>query len=54
MHNYELEESPYTVLCIDYRQSGIGSGSCGPQLLEKYRLNEESFDFKVRILPEEI
>ena len=54
MHNYELEEAPYTVLCIDYRQSGIGSGSCGPQLLEKYRLNDESFDFKVRILPEEI
>ena len=28
-HNYELEKSGYTVFCIDYRQSGIGSGSCG-------------------------
>lgn len=51
-HNYELEKSPYTVLCIDYRQSGIGSGSCGPERLEKYRLNEEKMDFKVRLKPE--
>ncbi len=51
-HNYELEESPYTVLCVDYRQSGIGSGSCGPQLLEKYRLNGEKIDFEFRMRPE--
>lgn len=50
-HNYELEKSPYTVLCVDYRQSGIGSGSCGPERLEKYRLNEEEMDFKVRLVP---
>ena len=52
-HNYELEESPYTVLCVDYRQSGIGSGSCGPALMEKYRLNGESMDFEVRMVPKE-
>lgn len=52
-HNYQLDESPYTVLCIDYRQSGIGSNSCGPELLEKYRLNEEKFSFGVRLIPEE-
>ncbi len=45
-HNYELEKSPYTVVCIDYKQSGIGSNSCGPQLLPKYRLEEESFHFE--------
>lgn len=50
-HHYELEESPYTVLCIDYRQSGIGSNSCGPQLSEKYRLKEEKFSFQIRLLP---
>lgn len=52
-HNYELEESPYTVLCIDYRQSGIGSNSCGPQLLEKYQLREEKFNFQIRLVPEQ-
>lgn len=52
-HNYELEESPYTVLCVDYRQSGIGSNSCGPVLLEKYRIGE-AFRFAVRMAPESI
>jgi len=51
-HNYELEESPYTVLCVDYRQSGVGSNSCGPELLEKYQLNDETFSFQVRLIPE--
>lgn len=50
-HNYELEESPYTVFCVDYRQSGIGSNSCGPKLLEKYQLNDEEFRFLMRLLP---
>jgi beta-galactosidase len=50
-HNFELKESEYTVLCIDYRQSGIGSNSCGPELMEKYRLNEESFTFGFCLLP---
>ncbi len=49
-HNYELEESPYTVLCVDYRQSGIGSNSCGPELIGKYELNEEEFTFAVRFM----
>ena len=52
MHNYELEPSPYTVLCVDYRQSGIGSASCGPMLLEQYRLSGEEMEFSVRIKPE--
>ena len=51
-HNYELEKSPYTVLCVDYRQSGIGSGSCGAPLLEKYRLTGENIDFEFRMIPE--
>ena len=49
-HEHELTESPYTVLCVDYRQSGIGSNSCGPMLLEKYRI-EDSFRFAVRMRP---
>ncbi|MFI3175131.1 MAG: glycoside hydrolase family 2 TIM barrel-domain containing protein [Bacillota bacterium] len=47
-HNYELEESPYTVVCLDGQMSGIGSGSCGPQLVEKYQVaqNELEAEFK--------
>ncbi len=44
-HNYELEESGYTVFCLDYKQSGTGSNACGPELLKKYRLDEERFSF---------
>lgn len=51
-HNYELEESPYTVFCVDYRQSGIGSNSCGPKLAHKYQLDDETFDFQIRLIPQ--
>lgn len=45
-HNYELVPSNYTVLCVDYKNSGIGSNSCGPELLPQYRLNDAEFDFE--------
>ena len=44
-HNYELVPSEYTVLCIDYKQDGIGSNSCGPEPEEQYRFTENEFDF---------
>ena len=49
MHDFELKPCGYTVLHVDYRQSGIGSNSCGPELLEKYRLNGDfTFDFSMK------
>ena len=50
-HNYELEPSGSTVLCLDYKQNGIGSNSCGPVLGEKYKLNKESFTFRIKMAP---
>lgn len=44
-HNYELRPSGYTVLCIDYKQDGIGSNSCGPEPEERYLFAEEKFTF---------
>lgn len=49
-HNFELEKSDYTVLCIDYRQNGIGSNSCGPRASDEFLLNKDfewsvTFDF---------
>lgn len=44
-HNYELPESGKSVLCIDYRQNGIGSNSCGPELDKKYRFDEDEWEF---------
>ncbi len=51
-HNYELEKAGQTILCIDLRQSGIGSGSCGPQLAKKYRLNDTHYSFSFHFKPE--
>jgi beta-galactosidase len=36
-HDYELPAQDATYLHLDYFKSGIGSNSCGPQLLQKYR-----------------
>ena len=52
VHNYELVPCGSTVFCIDYRQAGIGSASCGPMLLEKYQLKETEISFDVRLKPE--
>ena len=49
-HSYELEPSGYTVVCLDYAQSGIGSNSCGPVLSEKYQLNQNHFEFDMTLI----
>lgn len=48
-HNHDLPLPEKTVFSVDYRQNGIGSHSCGPALLEKYRLAEREFTFNVII-----
>ncbi len=50
-HNHELTPSELTYVYIDYKQSGIGSNSCGPQLAPEYQLNERSFKFDFKIIP---
>ncbi|HIS49935.1 MAG TPA: DUF4981 domain-containing protein [Candidatus Gallacutalibacter pullistercoris] len=45
MHDYELDTSGYTVLCLDYKQNGIGSNSCGPMTEKPYRFEETEFTF---------
>lgn len=48
-HNYGLEPSGYTVLCLDYAQNGIGSNSCGPELLPQYQLEFENIVFDMKL-----
>ena len=50
-HNFELEESDSTVLCLDYALNGIGSNSCGPVVIDKYRFDDIKFDFAISIIP---
>ena len=44
-HIDELEKNGAVNVRIDYRGSGLGSNSCGPELLEKYRVQEKEFRF---------
>lgn len=50
-HNFGLEESDSTVLCLDYALNGIGSNSCGPVVTDKYRFDDIKFDFAISIIP---
>ncbi len=50
MHSYELEEEQSVVLCLDAHQSGIGSNSCGPELLEQYHVPAQ-FHFECTLIP---
>ena len=49
-HDYELVASENTVVCVDYMQSGIGSNSCGPNLIYEYRLDKPEYSFSFRLL----
>ena len=49
MHQDELRKSDFVNLRIDYKNSGVGSASCGPDLLEKYRLSEKDIAFEFSI-----
>lgn len=44
-HIDELQSNGMVNVRIDYKNSGVGSNSCGPALMEKYRLNEKEFCF---------
>ncbi len=49
-HYFELEKDEYTNVRIDYKVSGVGSGSCGPQLAEQYQLNDKNIHFNYTII----
>ncbi len=50
-HDYQLTPDSRTYLSVDYKQSGVGSNSCGPSLDEQYRLSERSFTHTVHLKP---
>jgi beta-galactosidase len=50
-HDYELVPLKETVVNIDYRNAGIGSNSCGPELDRRYAIIENTIDFSFRLQP---
>ncbi len=53
-HDFELKPLKDTVVNIDYRHAGIGSQSCGPELDDKYKLNQSEILFTFRLIPSNI
>jgi len=49
-HNFELTPCGDTVVCLDAHNAGCGSGSCGPQLDEKYRV-PDVIDWEITLSP---
>ena len=50
-HPHEIEYAENICLNLDWKQSGIGSGSCGEALNPKYRIPAEPFAFGLRFHP---
>ncbi|MBR0463969.1 MAG: DUF4981 domain-containing protein [Clostridia bacterium] len=53
-HEYQLERAGCTVIDIDLAQTGLGSSSCGPEALDKYKLflkdRELSYSFRMEYI----
>ncbi|MBS4202378.1 glycoside hydrolase family 2 [Bacillus sp. FJAT-49732] len=49
-HRGKIRKTPYNVLTIDYKQSGLGSNSCGEDQLPEYRVGLQDFaiEFEIR------
>ena len=48
-HDYELTPQRETTLNVDYRNSPVGSESCGPALAPDLRIDEKAFTFTFNV-----
>ena len=51
-HTIDLTPRPETFLSLDYGQRGLGTASCGPDTLDKYKLlaSEYSFTYRMQLI----
>ena len=50
-HTHELKRREDITLSLDYKQSGLGSVSCGPGVLPQYLLQPQEISYSVRLRP---
>jgi beta-galactosidase len=50
-HTVDLERSDETFLYLDARQRGVGTASCGPDTLERYRVGPGRYRIAYSLLP---
>ena len=48
-HTTDLQPRPEVILNLDAGQRGLGTASCGPDTLDKYRLLEREYQFVYRL-----
>ncbi len=44
-HTIDLEPSPHAILYLDHAHRGLGTGSCGPDTLPEYQVNERRYQW---------
>lgn len=49
-HTDELKKSEYVTVRVDYKNAGIGSESCGPELQRKYAITDKKIKFCFKII----
>lgn len=50
-HTNELEPEGRIFLHLDYRQRGLGTASCGPDTLDKYKIKSGKYSFRYILRP---
>jgi beta-galactosidase len=50
-HLHELEPRPEVILHLDRAHRGLGTGSCGPDTLPRYRIAPGTLRFALRLRP---
>lgn len=50
-HTWQLEQKEYITFNLDYRQSGLGTATCGPGCRPAYLLPAEETSFEFTISP---
>jgi beta-galactosidase len=48
-HTVDLTPRDEVMVCLDHLQRGLGTGSCGPDTLEQYRLLDSEYKFAYRL-----
>ncbi len=48
-HRKDLKGIPETIVTIDSRQRGLGTGSCGPQTRPEYEVNEKHYELAFKL-----
>ena len=49
--NNEIKQTDYWTVNIDYKQAPLGTATCGPGVLKKYLINNERYEYIIRLRP---